>query len=43
MRIPIAAVVLFALAPAFSMGADWTRFRGPGGLGISGEKKLSVK
>ena len=43
MRIPISIFVLLALTPAFSIGADWTRFRGPGGVGISGEKKFPVK
>src|SRR5262245_30033259 len=36
------AAVLFALTSS-ATAADWTQFRGPGGLGVSAEKGLPVK
>jgi len=32
-----------ALAPAIAVADDWTQFRGPGGLGASGETNLPVR
>lgn len=34
--------VLAAIAAISGLGADWTRFRGPGGQGVSNEKGLPV-
>jgi outer membrane protein assembly factor BamB len=36
-------VLLLALGTCPALGADWTDFRGPGGLGISEEKGLPVE
>src|SRR5262245_56665843 len=36
-------VRLFAIGVCLLMGADWTQFRGPGGLGTSAEKGLALK
>ena len=36
-------VVLVVVGAVFTMGADWTQFRGPGGLGISQDKGLPVQ
>jgi outer membrane protein assembly factor BamB len=38
-----AFLLICLLFPAVSHAADWTQFRGPGGLGISAEKRLPVK
>jgi outer membrane protein assembly factor BamB len=37
------AVVSFALSVVGLTAADWSRFRGPGGLGLSGEKGLPTE
>src|SRR5438132_3654105 len=36
-------ICLFAVGVCFLMGADWSQFRGPGGLATSEEKGLPVK
>ena len=36
-------VVVVIVSITFAMGADWTQFRGPGGLGKTAEKGLPVK
>jgi outer membrane protein assembly factor BamB len=44
MRFSVAAFVGFlATLSALALGADWMQFRGPGGLGVSGEKGVPVK
>ena len=39
----VAALAVASLLTASSRAADWTQFRGPGGLGISEEKDLPTK
>jgi hypothetical protein len=36
-------VAFFVVSSAVAIGAEWTQFRGPGGLGITPEKGLPVK
>jgi outer membrane protein assembly factor BamB len=36
-------VPFFVLALSVALGADWRQFRGPGGLGVSGEKGLPIE
>ena len=39
----LSVVLILLVAPGLSQGADWTQFRGPGGLGVSHEQGIPVK
>jgi len=41
-RLSCVAFLIASFAAEFTMAADWTQFRGPGGLGSSDEKGLPV-
>ena len=43
MKLRLSIVMSIILVPILSMGADWTQFRGPGGLGVSQEKGVPLR
>lgn len=42
-HLPPVLVFIVGVAPVAAPASDWTQFRGPGGLGISGEKNVPLR